>query len=68
MQRNKSKQRGNPSYSQCSRKVAFADRKSAGVARRELEARGSKGLRVYKCPFCKQYHVGHKDKKDKKKG
>lgn len=43
---------------QCGGKVRHVDAGAAGFAKRRAAERGQL-VRVYRCPFCHGYHVGH---------
>lgn len=49
-----------PSYEQmCGRKIPYQKKERATEAMAVLVSKGSKGLHIYTCPYCNQYHVGH---------
>lgn len=51
----------------CSRKIRHESEEDATVARDNLLANTGDKLRVYKCRFCRGYHIGNKGNKYKRK-
>lgn len=43
---------------QCAGKQRFAERRLAQQIRTRIQHRGRKGMNVYRCPWCQQWHVG----------
>jgi hypothetical protein len=46
-------------WKQCDKKVRFEDRQTAVKRMRTAQAKPGKMLNVYKCRFCRKYHIGN---------
>lgn len=44
-------------YKACESKNRYASRSEAEEARRDCEAHGTRGLSIYRCPYCNGWHL-----------
>lgn len=47
----------------CTGKKRYVNRPDAWGALRALGRKGMRGMQIYKCSFCKKWHIGHPPKR-----